>query len=84
VSARTLGAMTARTSRFGRKAGYGLGVMTTRAPGAVVAGHDGVYFGWTASTGIDDATATTVSAVANLMAPSVPAARLARAARAAL
>jgi D-alanyl-D-alanine carboxypeptidase len=84
VSARTLGAMTARTSRFGRKAGYGLGVMCTRVPGAVVAGHDGVYFGWTASTGIDDATATTVSAVANLAGPSVPAARLAKAARAAL
>ena len=37
-----------------------------------------------ASTGIDDATATTVSAVASLTAPSVPAARLAKAARAAL
>ena len=84
VSGRSLRAMTARTSRFGRKGGYGLGVMTTRVDGAVVAGHDGVYFGWTASTGIDDATATTVAAVANLTAPSVPAARLAKAARTAL
>jgi D-alanyl-D-alanine carboxypeptidase len=84
VSAPTLRAMTARTSRFGRKGGYGLGVMTTRVPGAIVAGHDGVYLGWTASTGVDDATATTVSAVANLVAPSVPAARLVKATREAL
>jgi D-alanyl-D-alanine carboxypeptidase len=84
VNTRTLGAMTARTSRFARRGGYGLGVMTSRVPGAVVAGHDGVYFGWTASTGIDDATGTTVSAVANLTAPSLPAAQLAKAARAAL
>lgn len=84
VSAPTLRAMTARVSRFGRTAGYGLGVQVTRVGGAVVAGHDGVYFGWTASTGIDDATATTVSAVANLAAPSVPAAQLAMAARVAL
>ena len=79
-----LAAMTRRTSRFGRRGGYGLGVMTSRVRDAVVAGHDGVYFGWTASTGIDDATATTVSAVANLTGPSVPAARLAKAVRAAL
>ena len=58
--------------------------MTSQDRGAVVTGHDGVYFGWTASTGVDDATATTVSAVANLTGPSVPAARLAKAVRAAL
>ena len=84
VGASTLAAMTRRTSRFGRRGGYGLGVIITRVRGAVVAGHDGVYFGWTASTGIDDATATTVSAVANIISPSVPAARLAKAVRAAL
>ena len=84
VSAQTLGAMVSRRSRFGRKAGYGLGVMTTQVPGAVVAGHDGLYFGWTSSTGIDDATATTVAVVANLAGPTVPAARIARAARSAL
>ena len=84
VNAPTLAAMTRRTSRFGRRGGYGLGVIITRDRGAVVAGHDGVYFGWTASTAIDDATATTVSAVANLVSPSVPAARLTKAVRAAL
>jgi D-alanyl-D-alanine carboxypeptidase len=84
VNPQTLGAMVSRSSRLGRKAGYGLGVMTTQIPGAVVAGHDGLYFGWTASTSIDDATATTISAVTNLAEPSIPAARLAKAARAAL
>jgi len=84
VSAPTLGAMVARSSRFGRKRGYGLGVMTSQVPGGVVAGHDGMYFGWTASAGTDDATATTVAVVANLAGASVPAGRLARAVRAAL
>ena len=69
---------------LGRKRGYGLGVMTSPLPGAVHAGHDGMYYGWTASTGIDDATATTVAVVANLAGASVPAARLAKAVRAAL
>lgn len=80
----SLQAMTARSSRFGHKRGYGLGVMLERRPGAVVAGHDGLYFGWTASASRDDATATTIAVVANLAGPSVPAARVAKAARAAL
>jgi D-alanyl-D-alanine carboxypeptidase len=84
VSAGSLAAMVARSSRFGRTRGYGLGVMLRRTRAAVIAGHDGLYFGWTASTSIDDATATTVAVVANLASPRVPAARLARATRAAL
>ena len=84
VSTQTLGAMVSRRSRLGRKAGYGLGVMISQVPGAVVAGHDGWYFGWTSSTGIDDATATTVAVVTNLGGPTVPAARIANAARSAL
>lgn len=84
VRAQTLGAMVARTSRLNRKAGYGLGVMISQVTGAVVAGHEGWYFGWTSSTGIDDATATTVAVVTNLGGPTIPAARLARAARGAL
>ena len=75
VSAPMLGAMVARTSRFGRKRGYGLGVMTRREHGAVVAGHDGLYFGWSASSSIDDATATTVAVVTSLASPRVPASR---------
>ncbi len=84
VSTQTLGAMVSRRSRLGRKAGYGLGVTISQVPGAVVAGHDGWYFGWTSSTGIDDATATTVAVVTNLGGPTVPAARIANAARSAL
>ena len=38
----------------------------------MVAGHDGIYLGWTASASIDDATATTVAVVANLASPSTP------------
>jgi D-alanyl-D-alanine carboxypeptidase len=84
VSAQTLGAIVSRSSRLSRQAGYGLGVMISPIPGAVVAGHDGLYFGWTASTSIDDATATTIAVVTNLAGPANPAARLAKAARAAL
>jgi hypothetical protein len=76
--------MVSQGSRLGRAAGYGLGVMTRQIPGVEVAGHDGLYFGWTASTSIDDATATTVAVVTNLAGPGTPAARLANAARAAL
>jgi CubicO group peptidase (beta-lactamase class C family) len=84
VSAETLGAMVARSSRMSRKVGYGLGVMLSTLPGAVVAGHEGWYFGWTSATGIDDATATTVAVVANLGGPTISAARIARAVRSAL
>ena len=84
LSGAALGELVTRSSRFGRRRGYGLGVMTSRERGGVLAGHDGMYFGWTASTGIDDATATTVTAVANIAGASVPAARLAKAVRAAL
>jgi D-alanyl-D-alanine carboxypeptidase len=63
---------------------YGLGVMTRSTGRGVLAGHDGMYLGWTASTGMDDATGTTVTVVANLMGPTVPGARVARAVRAAL
>jgi D-alanyl-D-alanine carboxypeptidase len=79
-----LAAMVRRSSRFGRTAGYGLGVMVRRIAGVRVAGHDGMYFGWTASAGTDDATATTVAAVTNVSALAVPAARLATAVRTAL
>jgi D-alanyl-D-alanine carboxypeptidase len=79
VAPETLRAMVRRTSRFGR--GYGLGVMLSRTPQGAAAGHDGVYFGWTASASIDDATATTVAVVADVVAPSIPAARLATAVR---
>ena len=52
--------------------------------GPVLAGHDGIYFGWTASASIDDATATTVAVVTNLAAPKLPAVQVAEAIRAAL
>ena len=58
--------------------------MTSRQPGGVVAGHDGLYFGWTASASIDDATATTIAVVTNLAGPRIPALRVAEAARAAV
>ena len=78
----TLRAMVRRTDRFPRGRGYGLGVMLYRTEGgAMVAGHDGIYLGWTASAGIDDATATTVAVVANLASLSTPAARIAAALR---
>jgi hypothetical protein len=78
----SLRAMVRRVSRFSRGRGYGLGVMLSRDPGgAAVAGHDGLYLGWSASASIDDATATTVAAVANLASPSVPAGKLATAIR---
>ncbi|HWT22286.1 MAG TPA: serine hydrolase, partial [Solirubrobacteraceae bacterium] len=64
--------------------GYGLGLVSRRDGAAVVAGHDGFYLGWTASTGMDDATGTTVAAVANLGGVRIPAARIAAAARRAL
>jgi D-alanyl-D-alanine carboxypeptidase len=76
-----LRAMVTRVSRFGRRRGYGLGVQLERVPGAVLAGHDGIYFGWTAATSIDDTSATTVAVVTSLAAPGVPAARVASAAR---
>ena len=68
---------------------YGLELILRRDGDAVVAGHDGLYFGWTASTSTDDATGTTVSAVANLAGPRLagprlPGARVAWAARRAL
>ena len=58
--------------------------MARREDGAIVAGHDGLYHGWTASVSADDATGTTVAAVCNLGSLRVPAARVAAAARAAL
>jgi D-alanyl-D-alanine carboxypeptidase len=67
-----------------RRPAYGLGLMTRRGEGGVLAGHDGMYFGWTSSTAMDDATGTTVAATANLTGLTVPAARVARAVRAAL
>ena len=67
-----------------RGAAYGLGVMARRDGRAIVAGHDGLYFGWTASASTDDATGTTVAAVCNLASLRMPAARVAAAARAAL
>jgi hypothetical protein len=84
VGPASLAAMVRRSSRFGRTAGYGLGVMVRPIAGVRVAGHDGMYFGWTASAGTDDATATTVAAVTNMSALRVPAARLAAAVRTAL
>ena len=84
VSRDSLRAMVRRTSRFGRRYGYGLGVQLKRVPGAVLAGHDGIYFGWTASASIDDTTATTVAVVTNLAAPKLSSAQVAEAVRAAL
>jgi D-alanyl-D-alanine carboxypeptidase len=63
---------------------YGLGIMARHEGGAILAGHDGLYFGWTASASTDDATGTTVAAVCNVAGLRVPAARVAAAARAAL
>lgn len=84
VGPSALAAMVRRSSRFGRTAGYGLGVMVRPIAGVRVAGHDGMYFGWTASAGTDDTTATTVAVVTNVAAFPVPAARLATAVRTAL
>ena len=61
-----------------RGAAYGLGIMARREDGAIVAGHDGLYFGWTASASTDDATGTTVAAVCNLASLRMPAAGGAR------
>jgi hypothetical protein len=63
---------------------YGLELILRRDGDAVVAGHDGLYFGWTASTSTDDATRTTVTAVENLAGARLPGARIAWAARRAL
>jgi D-alanyl-D-alanine carboxypeptidase len=83
VSPPTRRAMVAPSPRR-HLASYGLGLISRRTGNAVVAGHDGLYFGWTASTGTDDATGTTVSVVANVASPTIPAARVARAVREAL
>jgi hypothetical protein len=81
VRRETVRAMTARQSRMGPRAGYGLGVMIVRRGGTLVAEHDGLYFGWTASAGMDAGTGTTVAVVANVAGPTIPARRLAEAVR---
>jgi D-alanyl-D-alanine carboxypeptidase len=75
--------MTRRTDRHGRRS-YGLGVQLKRTDLGVLAGHDGIYAGWTASASIDDATATVVAVTANLASRRVPAGRIASAVREAL
>ena len=84
VTPAMLGQMVARRSRMGRGTGYGLGLTIQRRAGATLAGHDGMYFGWTASASIDDATATTVVALVGAARLPVPATVVANAARDAL
>lgn len=60
---------------------YGLGVTSEARRGTTTWGHEGMYFGWSATSTHDPASRLTVTVLTNLAAIPVPAERLERSMR---
>lgn len=63
---------------------YGLGVAIEQRASTTKLGHEGMYYGWSATTTYEPSTRTTVTVTTNLSGIPVPAERLERSLRAAL
>ncbi len=63
---------------------YGLGVAVEQRARATTPGHEGMYYGWSATTTFDPRTRVAIAVATNLAAVPVPAERLERSLREAI